>query len=83
MTLCVTMLFSFCFTSSADAVYSTLPGDVDGDGVVTVFDALMVKKALANNGFENEALREFAADVDSTTGTTTADVSAILSHVVA
>ena len=57
-------------------------GDIDGDGVATVFDALMVKKALANNGFENEALREFAADVDGTEGTTEADVSAILAIIV-
>ena len=57
-------------------------GDIDGDGVATVFDALMVKKALANNDFENEALREFAADVDGTDGTTEADVSALLAIVV-
>jgi hypothetical protein len=57
-------------------------GDIDGDGTATVFDALMVKKALANNGFENEALREFAADVDGATGTTEADVSALLAKIV-
>lgn len=57
-------------------------GDIDGDGVATVFDALMVKKALANNGFENEALREFAADVDGADRTTEADVDAILSYIV-
>ena len=57
-------------------------GDIDGDGVATVFDALMVKKALVNNDFENEALREFAADVDDTEGTTEADVSALLAIIV-
>lgn len=69
---------------SIDGVESdiVIKGDIDGDGIVTVFDALMVKKALANNGFENEALREFAADVDGATGTTEADVDAILSYIV-
>jgi hypothetical protein len=57
-------------------------GDIDGDGVATVFDALMVKKALANNGFANEALREYAADVDGADGTTTADVDALLAIIV-
>ncbi len=57
-------------------------GDIDGDGIATVFDALMVKKALANNGFENEALKEFAGDVDGTEVTDSADVDAILAHIV-
>ncbi len=57
-------------------------GDIDGDGIVTVFDALMVKKALANNGFENETLKEFAGDVDGTEVTDIADVDAILAHIV-
>lgn len=57
-------------------------GDIDGDGVATVFDALMVKKALANNGFENETLREYAADVDGTEGTVASDVKALLGFIV-
>lgn len=59
-----------------------IKGDIDGNGVATVFNAMMVKKALANNGFETEALREFAGDVDGADGTTTADVSALLAIVV-
>ncbi len=57
-------------------------GDIDGDGIVTAFDANMIKKALANNGFENEALREFAGDVDGTEVTDSADVEGILAHIV-
>ena len=42
----------------------------------------MVKKALANNGFENETLREYAADVDGTEGTVASDVKALLGFIV-
>lgn len=55
-------------------------GDVDGDGKITVFDSMMVRKALENNGFNNEALREFAGDVDGSAGTTVSDASSMLSH---
>ena len=72
-----------CTVTIGDKVVSiAVKGDVDGDGVVTVFDALMTKKALADNGFENEPLREYAADVDGKDGTTENDIMPILSVVV-
>ncbi len=57
-------------------------GDIDGDGIATVFDALMVKKALANNSFIENDIREFAGDIDGEGVTDSADVDAILAHIV-
>lgn len=62
-------------------------GDVDGDGIVTVYDAMMIQKALAENAadedkFAENDIKEFAGDVDATAGTTTEDASAVLGHVV-
>ena len=57
-------------------------GDIDGDGVATVFDALIVKKALAENSFSENDIREFAGDIDGEGVTDTSDVDAILSHIV-
>ncbi len=57
-------------------------GDIDGDGVATVFDALMVKKALAENSFTENDIREFAGDIDGAGVTDSADIDAILSHIV-
>lgn len=57
-------------------------GDIDGDGIATVYDALMVKKALAENSFNENDIREFAGDVDGAGVTDTADVDAILAHIV-
>ncbi len=56
-------------------------GDLDGDGIVTVYDAAMVKKAVANNGFVGNGVREFAGDFDGTNGTNVEDVDAILAYV--
>ncbi len=57
-------------------------GDIDGDGIATVFDALMVKKALAENTFGENDIREFAGDIDGAGVTDTADIDAILAHIV-
>ncbi len=57
-------------------------GDIDGDGIATVFDALMVKKALAENSFTENDIREFAGDIDGEGVTDSADVDAILAHIV-
>ncbi|MBQ4116708.1 MAG: hypothetical protein IJD37_04965 [Clostridia bacterium] len=57
-------------------------GDIDGDGTVTVYDALMTQKAVTNNGSFGSNIREFAGDVDEINGTDSADVDAILAHVV-
>lgn len=57
-------------------------GDVDGDGSVNVFDAMMIKKALNNSWFENDALREYAGDFDDSGVTDSNDVSLMLSYIV-
>ncbi len=57
-------------------------GDIDGDGIATVFDALMVKKALAEDSFAENDIREFAGDIDGEGVTDSADVDAILAHIV-
>lgn len=57
-------------------------GDIDGDGVATVFDALMVKKALAENSFSENDIREFAGDIDGEGVTNSEDIDAILAHIV-
>lgn len=53
-------------------------GDVDGDGIVTVFDAMMAKKG----EFGNSTAREFAADVNNDNTNTDNDVTGMLQHVV-
>ncbi|MBQ4115944.1 MAG: leucine-rich repeat protein, partial [Clostridia bacterium] len=57
-------------------------GDIDGDGIATVFDALMVKKALAENSFSENDIREFAGDIDGEGVTDSEDIDAILAHIV-
>ncbi len=53
-------------------------GDVDGDGIVTVFDAMMAQKG----EFGNSTTREFAADVNNDNTNTESDVTGMLQHVV-
>ncbi len=57
-------------------------GSVYADDYATVFNALMVKKALAENSFSENDIREFAGDIDGEGVTDSADVDAILAHIV-
>lgn len=62
-------------------------GDLDGDGVVTVFDAMMIKKANAADAadedkFAENDIKEFAADVDGNNNANNTDAGNILDHVV-
>ena len=56
-------------------------GDLDGDGISTVYDAAIIKKAIANNVFVGNDVREFAGDFDGMNGTNVDDVDAILAYV--
>ncbi len=56
-------------------------GDIDGDGIVNVFDALILKKALTNNT-NLESIIEFAGDVDGNKELSESDIDKILSHIV-
>lgn len=61
-------------------------GDVDGDGIITVFDAALIKEAQNNENagenFTNKGVNEFAGDVDGDNNTNDNDAQNILDHVV-
>lgn len=62
-------------------------GDLDGDGVVTVFDAMMIKKAAEPDAadedkFAENDIKEFAADIDGDDDANNTDAGSILTHVV-
>ncbi len=57
-------------------------GDVDGDGITTVYDALFAKKSLTEDIPEISGVRKFAGDIDGNSGIPASDVDALLSHVV-
>ena len=59
-----------------------IKGDIDGDGITTVFDALLAKKSMTENIPQINDLREFAGDVDGNTGISDNDVDELLSHIV-
>ncbi len=59
-----------------------IKGDIDGDGITTVFDALLAKKSMTENIPQINDLREFAGDVDGNTGISDNDVDKLLSHIV-
>ena len=70
-------------TEEADII---VKGDVDGDGVVTVFDAMMIKKAANANStadkFAENDIKKFAADVDGDNTANDTDIDNLLKHVV-
>lgn len=62
-------------------------GDVDGDGDVTVFDAMMIKKAQTSQDEKDrfttdKALQKLAADADGSSTATDDDARIILGHVI-
>lgn len=61
-------------------------GDVDGDGIITVFDAALIKEAQNNENakenFTDKGIYEFAGDVDGDNNTDDNDAQNILDHVV-
>ena len=61
-------------------------GDIDGDGVITVFDAALIKEAQGNDNadenFTDKGVQEFAGDVDNDNNTDDKDAQNILDHVV-
>lgn len=63
-----------------------IKGDVDGNGVVDVFDAMLIDKAQNNDNaqenFDNRPLEEFAGDVNNDNNTNITDVENILDQAV-
>ncbi len=62
-------------------------GDIDGDGLITVFDAMMIKKAYDGENMSDQftddmSLQKYAADIDNDNAAEEDDVRSILSHVV-
>ena len=61
-------------------------GDVDGDGIVTVFDAMLIKEAQDNDNteenFTDKEIQEFAGDVNDDNNTNDTDSKVIIDHVV-
>ncbi|MBE6718573.1 MAG: hypothetical protein E7574_04910 [Ruminococcaceae bacterium] len=51
--------------ANGENAYIVVKGDLDGDGVVTVFDAMIAKKIAAEvDGYTGKPVYEFAGDVD-------------------
>ena len=69
-------------TLDEEVVEIVIKGDIDGDGITSVFDALLAKKSMNENISEIDELREFAGDVDGNTGISDNDVDKLLSHIV-
>lgn len=72
-------------TADSETATVVVKGDVDGDGVVTVFDSLMIKKALDANAdeadkFADNDIKEYAADFNNSNATDNTDASAILTY---
>lgn len=59
-----------------------IKGDIDGDGITTVFDALLAKKSMTEDISEINYVRKFAGDVDGNSGIADADIDMLLSHIV-
>jgi hypothetical protein len=73
------VLILFAFAISNTAAEKTIIGDVDGDGEVTVQDATVIQRALANMKTpENANLN--AGDVDNDGEITSNDVTLILRY---
>ena len=73
------VLILFAFAISNTAAEKTIIGDVDGDGAVTVQDATVIQRALANmKTHENTNLD--AGDVDNDGEITSNDVTLILRY---
>lgn len=74
------------YNDGEETVTLIVKGDVDGDGIITVFDALLIKKAQnnddANENFTDREVYEFAGDVDGDDNTNGDDAHEILDHVV-
>ena len=74
-------------TSDGTEAEIVVKGDLDGDGVVTVFDAMIIKKAIAEGAdaadtFADKATQEYAGDVDDDALTNKNDSDKLLTHVV-
>ena len=63
------------YTATFEAVKKTLLGDADGDGVVTITDATMIQRVLAN--MPGAVIDKAAADVDGDGEVTVIDVAFI------
>ncbi len=73
------VLILFAFAISNTAAEKTIIGDVDGDGAVTVKDATVIQRALANMKTpDNKNLN--AGDVDNDGEITSNDVTLILRY---
>ncbi len=59
-----------------------IKGDIDGDGITTVFDALLAKKSMTEDISEIDGVRKFAGDVDANSGIADSDIDTLLSHIV-
>ena len=69
-------------TLGEEEIEIVIKGDIDGDGITTVFDALFAKKSLTEDISEISGIRKYAADVDGNSGISDSDVDTLLSHVV-
>lgn len=73
------VLILFAFAISNTAAEKTIIGDVDGDGAVTVQDATVIQRALANMKTPENANLD-AGDVDNDGEITSNDVTLILRY---
>ena len=69
-----------------EEVEIVVKGDVNGDGIANIYDAIMIYKATKQNAgaadsFEGKEIKEFAGDVDSNGTTNADDVDGILEHI--
>ncbi len=68
-----------------EEVEIVVKGDVNGDGVANIYDAIMIYKATKQNtgadSFEGKDTKEFAGDVDDSGTTDVSDVDDILEHI--
>ena len=68
-----------------EEVEIVVKGDLDGDGIANIYDAIMIYKASKQNSgsdsFVGNELREFAGDVDNNGTTDVSDVESILEHI--
>ena len=73
------VLILFAFAISNTAAEKTIIGDVDGDGAITVQDATVIQRALANMKTPENANLD-AGDVDNDGEITSNDVTLILRY---
>ena len=71
---------------NGEEVEIVVKGDVNGDGIANIYDAIMVYKATKQNtgvdSFEGKDTKEFAGDVDNNGATDVNDVDDILKHII-